>query len=108
MAFSALTRAQFQSLFDVFIGDATVDPGDMAAGAEVTASVTITGVALGDIVLVGPGVDVHTAGAVFSAAVTAANTVKINFVNATGDHINLASSTWNFVVLRPKSKITSF
>ena len=106
MGMSALTRAQFQDLFDVFIGDATVDPADMAAGAESTISVTVTGAALGDIVLAGPGVAI-TDGVVWSAAVTAANTVKFVFANPTGDHVDMASSTWTLVVLRPKAKITS-
>jgi len=106
MGMSALTRAQFQDLFDVFIGDATVDPADMAAGAESTISVTVTGAALGDIVLAGPGVDLSTVN--WSAHVSAANTVTVVIDNASADHIDIASSTWTFVVLRPKAKITSF
>lgn len=107
MAFSGLIRAQFQDLFDVFVGDAAVDPADMAAGAEAEVDVTITGVALGDIVLAGPGVDISNV--IMSApAVRTANTVTLSFSNPTGDHVNIASSTWNFVVLRPKAKITSY
>jgi hypothetical protein len=104
MAFNSRGFAprQFQALFDVIFGSATVDPGDMAAGAETVTSVTVTGVALGDAVIAFPGVDTITAGAVYSCAVTAANTVKISWINAGGDHINLASSTWRFAILRPK------
>lgn len=104
MAFNSKGFAprQFQGLVDVIFGSAAVDPGDMAAGAETVTSVTVTGAALGDAVICFPGVDVATAGAVYSASVTAANTVKIAWSNATGDHINLASSTWRFLLLRPK------
>jgi hypothetical protein len=103
MAFnrSNFSAKQFQSIVDVIYGTATVDPADMAAGAESNISVTITGVALGDIVLAAPGVLI-TDGVVWSASVVSANTVKIVFGNLTGDHINMASSTWNFLVLRPK------
>lgn len=92
---------QFQALVDVLFGSATVDPADMAAGAETTTSVTVTGVALGDAVIAFPGVAIADA-LVWNVSVTAANTVKIMFSNATGDHINLASSTWRFLILRPK------
>ncbi len=103
MAFNStqFSPKQFQALVNVIYGTATVNPADMAAGAESSITVTITGVALGDIVLAGPGVAI-TDGVVWSASVSAANTVKIVFANPTGDHVDLASSTWNFLVLRAK------
>jgi len=106
MGMSALTRAQFQDLFDVFVGDATVNPATVAANVLVATNVTVTGVALGDIVLAGPGVDLSTVN--WSAHVSAANTVTVVIDNASADHIDIGSSTWTFVVLRPKAKITSF
>jgi len=99
---SPLTARQFQSLVNVLYASATVDPADIAAAGESTTSVTVAGVALGDAVIAFPGVDVSTGGITFSLAVTAANTIKIMWSNASGDHINLASSTWRFLVLRPK------
>lgn len=105
MAFTALTRAQFHDLVDVFVGTATVDPSTIAAAAEGTTTVTVTGVALGDMVLgFGPGVDTGDLG--LTVTVTAADTVSIFAINATGDHIDVASSTWNFLIGRPKGKIT--
>ena|SRR3989304_2016098 len=105
MGMSRLQRAQFQDLFDVLVGDATVDPATIAANVLVEVDVTVTGAALGDIVLAGPGVD--TSNLTWSACVRAANTVTLSFNNASADHIDLASSTWTIVVLRPKAKITS-
>jgi hypothetical protein len=93
---------QFQAIVNVIYGTATVNPADMAAGAESNISVTITGVALGDLIIAAPGVLI-TDGVVWQAQVVSANTVKIVFANTTGDHIDIASSTWNFLVLRPKS-----
>lgn len=109
MAFNATVFGprQFQALLNVIFGSATVDPGDMAAGAETVTTVTVTGAALGDAVICFPGVDTLTAGAVYTAAVTAADTVKIAWTNATADHINLASSTWRFLLLRPKGNFAA-
>ena len=105
MGMSALTRAQFQDLFDVFVGDATVDPATVPANTLVATSVTVTGAALGDIVLAGPGVSLATVN--WSAHVSSANTVSVVIDNASADHIDIASSTWTFVILRPKAKITA-
>lgn len=107
MAFSNLSPRQFQGICDVIVGSAAVNPADMAAGAESSITVTISGVALGDIVLAGPGVAI-TDGVIWSASVSAADTVKIVFSNPTGDHVDLASSTWKFVVLRLKGNAAAF
>lgn len=102
MAFNSrgFSPRQFQGLVDVLFGSATVNPGDTAAAAEDTITVTVTGAALGDAVVVFPGVSL--ANVTITAQVTAANTITIFTGNLTGDHINLASSTWRFLLLRPK------
>jgi hypothetical protein len=85
-----MARKQFQAAFpNVIAVQATVDP---AADSDI--DVTVAGAQIGDVVLCGPGVDV--ADSQFTAAVTAANTVSINWVGA-----DVASSTWSIVVLRP-------
>ena len=107
MAFqTGFSPRQFQALFDVLFGSATVNPATAAAGTEVVTSVTVTGAALGELVLCFPGVDLSSLGGYF-AQVTAANTVKIVISNETADHIDLASSTWRFVLLRPKGNFAS-
>lgn len=107
MAFSPLSPRQYQALVNVIVGSATVDPGDMAAGAEADVSVTIPGAAVGDIVRCGPGIAI-TAAIVYSASVISANTVRLSFINATGDHVNMASSSWKFIVERLKGNAASF
>ena len=83
-------RKQFQAAFkNVAQAQVTVDPG-----ADSDIDVTVTGAQIGDLVLCGPGVDV--ADSQYTAAVTAANTVSINWIGA-----DVASSTWNVVCLRP-------
>ncbi len=97
---SNFNRQQFQAVFDVVASvTATVDPASLADAAGASTDVTVTGAALGDFVLLGPGVDV--ADVTVSAFVTAANTVTIRVQNESGGAVNLASSTWNILVLRP-------
>lgn len=97
---SSFNRQQFQSVFDVVASvTKTVDPASLADAAGASTDVTVTGAALGDFVLLGPGVDV--ADVTVSAFVTAANTVTIRVQNESGGAVNLASSTWNIMVLRP-------
>lgn len=70
------------------------DPADVAAGAELLTSITVTGAALGDPVIA--GFDKDLAGLTISAFVSATNTVKVKLDNLTGSGINLA--TGNFFV----------
>lgn len=82
---------------------ATVDPASLADGVGATMNLTaasgsMTGAALGDLVLFGPGVDLQ--GITVTAYVSAANQVTIRVQNESGGTLDLASSTWSFVVLR--------
>jgi len=97
-------RHQHQALYDVVASvTATVDPASLADGAGASTEVTVTGAKLGDIVEVGPGVDV--ADVIVNAFVTAADTVTIRVQNESGGAVNLASSTWNIIVKRPAAAL---
>lgn len=97
---SKFERKQFQAMFDVVaVVTATVDPASLADAAGASTDVTVTGAAVGDFVMVAPGVDVVDT--TVTAFVTAANTVTIRVQNESGAGANLASSTWNIMVLRP-------
>jgi len=99
---STFNRRQFQDLFDVVASvTATVDPASLADGAGASTDVTVTGAALGDFVMAAPKVDVVDL--IVDARVTAANTVTIRVQNESGSGANLASSTWNILVIRPAS-----
>lgn len=79
----------------------TVEPGAIAAGGFYsTGDITYYGVALGDLVLAGPGVDLN--GVYCTCAVTAADTITVTLNNLTSGEITLASSTWCFYVF-PKT-----
>jgi predicted membrane-bound dolichyl-phosphate-mannose-protein mannosyltransferase len=96
MAASTKAPRQYQGIFDTILVKATVNPGTVASGAEVAGTVTATGAALGDFVRVAPGVDVVDVHV--NAFVTAADTITWTVDNQTGDHVDLASSTWSFLV----------
>jgi hypothetical protein len=91
---------QFRGLFtDTWDVTCTLDAGAVAGGATDTDTVTVPGVALGDMVL-GFGMTVSEAGLVKRAYVSAANTVTIVTYNPTGSSVNLAAATVNLVIGR--------
>jgi hypothetical protein len=91
---------QFRGLFtDTWDVTCTLDAGAVAGGATDTDTVTVPGVALGDMVL-GFGMTVSEAGLVKRAYVSAANTVTIVTYNPTVSSVNLAAATVNFVIGR--------
>jgi hypothetical protein len=75
------------------------DAGSIADGDEAVETLTVTGVALGDVVL-GVSASVDVADLVLSAAVTAANEVTVSLANNTGGAVDLASATYRVVVAR--------
>lgn len=86
----------FQKVFSAL---GTWDAGSIADGDEAVDTLTVTGVALGDIVL-GVSCSVDVADLVLSAAVTAANEVTVSLANNTGGAIDLASAVYRVVVAR--------
>ena len=91
---------QFRGLFsDTWEVSCTLDAGAVGAGATDTDTVTVPGVALGDIVL-GFSHGVSEAGLVKRAYVSAANTVTIVTYNPTAGSVNLAATTLQLVIGR--------
>ncbi len=107
MAQSQITSARFESFCDVIYAKKDVNIADLAAGADAHLNVTVTGVALGDVPwgVGAPGADVTDV--IFTVQVTADDVVTISAVNQTGDHINLGTSEWNMMFLRPKGNWAS-
>lgn len=102
MAIQKSGLAQFQDIFEVIgVGKFTVDFGNAATGSGTfigSGALTVPGAALGDIVLVGAGIDVTDA-ALFGS-VTSANTVEVTLLNNTAGAVNLGSQALAIVVLR--------
>jgi hypothetical protein len=94
-------RFQFQGLFSqLYTHVATVDVANLADAAGASQTFTVTGVALGDMVI-GRSLSVSTAGISVTADVTAADTVTVRFQNESGGAVDLASATMKLLVGRP-------
>ena len=91
---------QFRGLFsDTWDVSCTLDAGSVNAGATDTDTITVPGVALGDMVI-GFSMGVSEAGLVKRAYVSAANTVTIVTYNPTAGSVNLAATTVNLTIGR--------
>lgn len=91
---------QFRGLYtNTFLVTATLNADSLVDGAGDTDTVTVPGVALGDMVL-SASLAVDVAGLIVTAYVSAANTVSIRFQNETGGTVDLASATLRMVVVR--------
>lgn len=78
-------------LAGVLSGSATYDTASLADGAGATTTITVTGAALGDFVMVSAGVDL--VGISVTAYVSATDTVAIRIQNESGGTVDLASTT---------------
>jgi len=91
---------QFRGIYsDTWAVSCTLDSASVADQAADTDTVTVPGVALGDMVI-GMSAGVDEAGLVRRAYVSAANTVTIATTNTTGGAVNLGSTTVKLVIAR--------
>lgn len=79
---------------------ATFDPAVVAAATSAEQTVTVTGVAAGDIVLAVTKPTATAGVGIGNARVTAANTVGLTFINAHTTTVDPASETYSFVIGR--------
>jgi hypothetical protein len=84
-------------LAGVLTGSATYDAASLADGAGATTTVTVTGAALGDYVLISHSVDL--AAISVTGYVSASNTVSVRFQNESTGAVDLASGTLRALVL---------
>lgn len=89
----------------VLAGSAVSDVGSISDGDEAALDITVTGAALGDIIL-GCSVSVDIADGVLDAQVSSANTVSVVLANNTGGALDLAEATYRVLVL-PSAAVDS-
>jgi hypothetical protein len=90
----------FRGLFsDTWTVTCTLNSASVADQAAGTDTVTVPGVALGDMVI-GMSAGVSEAGLVRRAYVSAADTVTIATTNTTGGAVDIASTTVKLVIAR--------
>ena len=86
------------------VASAAVNPASLIDAAGEDIDVTVTGAAVGDFVMFAPGVDMQ--GITMTAHVSAANTVTIRLQNESGGTLDIASSTWNFLIIDGSSGVS--
>ena len=87
-----------QALLGYRSGSVTWDPPSVAAGAQTTSTVTVTGAVLGDPCFVGFSLDLQ--GMQLTGYVSSANTVTVVLQNGTAGALDLASGTLRGTVLK--------
>lgn len=82
-------------------GTVSVDLGNITAGTSADTSVTVTGAATGDTVVMCPPATAMTTGLVVGQAwVSAADTVKIRVYNESAGDIDEAAADWTYLIIR--------
>jgi hypothetical protein len=89
---------QFSQLWRVT--DTEYNPASIADGDEAARDITVTGVALGDMVI-GVSLSLDAVDLVVNASVTAANTVTVVLANNTGGAVDLETLDIKVLVGRP-------
>lgn len=87
------------TLTNVLGASATLNFASIAAAAQEDLTITVTGAAANNAVILGLPT-APTAGIVFDAFVSAANTVTVRATNITGSAVDPASATYSVVVIQ--------
>ena len=93
-------RISASTFATVLKGSTTWDPASVGANSSVSTTLTITGVALGDGVIVSKTSGSYSNGEVYFAYPSATNTVTIQLQNISGGTFDIASATFNVVVFK--------
>jgi len=94
-----MATLSFQGQGAVIKGTVTVNPASISSAAIGETSVTITGALAGDTVIMNAPAAIET-GCVWSAYVSAADTVKLRIANLSGGSLDCASATWDYCLIR--------
>ena len=95
------------ALHSLDVVEVTHNIGSIAANTSEEESVTVPGVAVGDFVICSKS-DLDAGVLIGSCRVSAANTVQVQFVNATAGAVDPASETLSFLVFRPYARRSAF
>jgi hypothetical protein len=82
-------------------GTVSVDPPLIGAGASLTFTITISGIAIGDRIILTPPSDLHGDLIFQGASITAVNTLTVRMRNLAGVGVDDIARTWTFIKIRP-------
>lgn len=88
------------SLTQVYKGTIAVNPGSLLTLTSEDVSVTITGAATGDVVIMCPPSTLESTLGFGGAYVSATDTVKVRIVNHSAGTVDGASMSWTYAILR--------
>lgn len=92
--------ASTQSVTYVLQGSVTVDPANLAANSSAETELTISGAAVGDMIIFNVPASLEAGLAFSGARVSAADTVQLRLSNVTGSGVDGASRSWSYLVIR--------
>ena len=96
-----MPQLSFQGQGVVLTGTISVDLPSIASAAVGEVTLTISGVAVGDTVIMNPVAAGNTAGLINGGArASAANQVKLRVANLSGGTVDESAQTWNYCILR--------
>ena len=100
-AATAITSNEGPGVFHT--GSFTLDPANVSTGDLEESTVAVPGTKVGDFVMCQPravaGVDL----VIQQAYVSAAGTITFQLYNISGGDLNMASATWDYVVVRGRN-----
>lgn len=96
-ALTSLTVGGGTAVKKIESGTTSLDPASIAAQTRGSVTFTLTGAAVGDVVVMQPPGALNTGLAFSGAEVTGANTVTVYIVNVTSGAIDDGSNTWRYL-----------
>lgn len=89
-----------QALTYVASGTISVNPASIPAVSSAETGVTISGAAVGDIIIMNVPASLETGLAYSGVRVSAADTVQVRLTNVTAGAVDGAALTWSYTIIR--------